>query len=90
MFGKILPPPTIVGGVNADRVTLKDTLQNGKVLVVKNENKPASLPPYKEYELDTLLEAGVSLQQLNPSVLGVKPIDDSSALKVLDAQDIHP
>ncbi|WMC01430.1 hypothetical protein [Microvirus D_HF32_302] len=90
MFGKILPPPVIAGGVNTDRVTLKDTLQNGKVLVIKNENKPASLPPYREYDLDTLLEAGVSLQQLNPSVLGLKLIDDDTALKALNAQDIHP
>ena len=90
MFGKILPPPVIAGGVNTDRVTLKDTLQNGKVLVVKNENKPVSLPPYREYELDTLLFAGVSLTQLNPSVLGITPIDDATALKALDAEDIHP
>ena len=90
MFGKILPPPVIVGGVNTDRITLKDTLQNGKVLVVKNVNKPASLPPYKEYELDTLLDAGIALQQLNPSVLGITPIDDSAALKALESQDIHP
>lgn len=89
MFGKILPPPVIAGGINTDRVTLKDTLQNGKVLVTKNVNKPAVLPPYKEYELDVLLDAGVSLTQLNPSVLGITPIDDSSALKALNAQDIN-
>jgi len=89
MFGKKLPQTFFACGRKVDRYALREYLSKGKKIVERCVQPTVNLPPYQEYVLDTLLEAGVKLEQLNPNVLGISPISDAQAKQVLSDYEIE-
>lgn len=81
---------TFCGGVNTLRETYKEDVEHGKIIIKKVINKPAQLPPYHEYDLTALIQAGVKLEALNPNILGITPIDDSKALSLVFPNPTSP
>lgn len=89
MFGKVLPRTFFSCGKKVDRYSLREYLSKGKKIVERCIQPPVSLPPYQEYNLDVLIEAGIKLEQLNPNILGITPISDIQAKQVMSNYKIE-
>lgn len=87
MFGNIPKPvpPTF------EEVGFKTLVElpssDGNVDVVLSDAKEPSLPEYHEFELDSLLNAGVNLERVNPHILGNLPAEENAVLDVLENVD---
>ena len=60
---------------------------DGNVDVVLSDAKEPSLPEYHEFELDSLLNAGVCLERVNPHILGNLPVEENAVFDVLEDVD---
>lgn len=87
MFGNIPKPfpPTFeeVGFKTLREMPSSD----GNVDVVLTDAQEPSLPVYHEFELDSLLNAGVNLERVNPHILGNIQADENKVLDVLEDVD---
>lgn len=76
------------GGSRYTHYILQERVSKGqKIVLEKIEKKDSKLPPYREYKLGALLDAGIQLQALNPTILGDVSVPDSVALNVLNNID---
>ena len=57
---------------------------DGSKDVIISSEPPAALPPYDDYNINSLIEAGVNLQYVNPNVLGSNLSESSAADKIVD------
>lgn len=87
MFGNI-PKPVPPIFVKAGFKTLVELpSSDGNIDVVLSDAKEPSLPEYHEFELDSLLNAGVNLERVNPHILGNLPAEENAVLNVLEDVD---
>ena len=87
MFGNI-PKPVPPTFEEVGFKTLVEMLSSdGNVDVVLSDAKEPSLPEYHEFELDSLLNAGVTLERVNPHILGNLPAEENAVLDVLEDVD---
>lgn len=87
MFGNIpkpLPPTFVEVGF---KTLVELPSSDGNVDVVLSDAKEPSLPEYHEFELDSLLNAGVNLERVNPYILGNLPAEENAVLDVLEDVD---
>ena len=57
---------------------------DGSKDVIISSEPPAALPPYDDYNINRLIEAGVNLQYVNPNVLGSSLSESAAADKIVD------
>lgn len=57
---------------------------DGSKDVIISSEPPAALPPYDDYNINRLIDAGVNLQYVNPNVLGSNLSESAAADKIVD------
>ena len=57
---------------------------DGSKDVVISSEPPSALPPYDDYNINRLIEAGVNLQYVNPNILGSNLSESAAADKIVD------
>ena len=57
---------------------------DGSKDVVVSSEPPAALPPYDDFNINRLIEAGVNLQYVNPNILGSSLSESAAADKIVD------
>lgn len=57
---------------------------DGSKDVILSSEPPVALPPYDDYNINRLIEAGVNLQYVNPNVLGSSLSESAAADKIVD------
>lgn len=87
MFGNIPKPiPPTFEDVGF-KTLVEMPSSDGNVDVILSDAKEPSLPEYHEFELDSLLNAGVNLERVNPHILGNLPAEENVVLNVLEDVD---
>ena len=81
--------PTYYQPLSSDNVSYSCVVYvpapDGSVDVSISSAPPAPLPSYDTLQLDNMLSAGVPLEKVNPYILGIRSIGESSAVeKILD------
>lgn len=87
MFGNIPKPVPPVFEEVGFKTLAEMPSSDGNVDVVLTDAKEPSLPEYHEFELDSLLTAGVNLERVNPHILGNMQADENKVLDVLEDVD---
>ena len=57
---------------------------DGSKDVILSSEPPSALPPYDDYNINRLIDAGVNLQQVNPNILGSNLSEAAAADKIVD------
>lgn len=87
MFGNIPKPVPPTFEEVGFKTLVEMPSSDGNVDVVLSDAKEPSLPEYHEFELDSLLNAGVNLERVNPHILGNLPAEENAVLDVLEDVD---
>lgn len=87
MFGNIPKPVPPIFEEVGFKTLVELPSSDGNVDVVLSDAKEPSLPEYHEFELDSLLNAGVNLERVNPHILGNLPAEENAVLDVLEDVD---
>lgn len=87
MFGNIPKPVPPTFEEVGFKTLVEMPSSDGNVDVVLSDAKEPSLPEYHEFELDSLLNAGVNLERVNPYILGNLPAEENAVLDVLENVD---
>ena len=87
MFGNIPKPVPPTFEEVGFKTLVEMPSSDGNVDVVLSDAKEPSLPDYREFELDSLLNAGVNLERVNPHILGNLPAEENVVLDVLENVD---